>query len=818
MIKNGKSADKPPKGSSGKKALKAPIGNKKDKKDTAADVTTFDASNMPEFKQLTDNEINTRFETFSRLKSRKKYDRNIADMLNVLNATYDLHVSGVKIPDETLELINEYVVDVIGNVNYYGRRQSCFGSNPNVNAIIKALSNANFKFDPKTALMIMRDDDQFIAPIMKAYNNEFTYDFIVQISPEITKDDIIKKILATQDVHIKFTDKEKTEYLVSPYSNKHLVCVLMEDPCIVITAEIVSNIALTHNIDILKSAIAMGGKLNTSVLEDTCASFVDRIEKVTFVLDNKVSPTKKAFDNIINRDTKREIYRYGSVSNVYRKHSNDPALAIDLLVRYGYVVTYDDLMNALKKKVVINNIERFNMKFDSTYFQVCAEIGMYPYKVDGTNPDIVCLVRECKKACNLTTIRDIINKYNLVPDAACMREACKHKSNLQTIKYLVSKGGKIDLECVKNMANAIRHKTLDYTIDQFIDRYNVVAKDGSVDPPIDPPIDPPVKKDKIDFDLDFDSDSDSDYEVTEDFVNNKWTTVVKAAKKVSKDSKEENGVTDVVTTTTPDNTTTTPVVPAFVSSIPKDFLPSAIVYGRIPSAIRTLLKLTAKNKEMTYVDFRAAMLQYLYTNGMIENKVIKLKEPYLYNGKDTVEMNELNEWSYSLLSAESVVEQDGTKKAKKSRAIKKDVKDDTVSEISEISNEENTQSEIVTVNDIDDEEIEEDDNSSIISEIKSRRARRATASKNKKQEDSSDAKITVGKKTSKVVKAKTTKDNEVSSDTVDLKKVVSKKSAMKKVGGKTNTKVSLKEKSGSKSEESDNDDEEENIVKKVAKK
>ena len=88
---------------------------------------------------------------------------------------------------------------------------------------------------------------------------------------------------------------------------------------------------------------------------------------------------------------------------------------------------------------------------------------------------------------------------------------------------------------------------------------------------------------------------------------------------------------------------------SLISSIPDNFDSMGLIYNRVPTKLKLLLQIDNKSKNMTYLEFRAIMVKYLKNNNLLTSNCIKLKEPFLYNGKDSICMEYINEWVYGLL-------------------------------------------------------------------------------------------------------------------------------------------------------------------------
>lgn len=279
---------------------------------------------------------------------------------------------------------------------------------------------------------------------------------------------------------------------------------------------------------------------------------------------------------------------YDSYRNTrYPYKDSDQSLVIDLLLKYGYQLNYEDVKSALQKKIIIKNIERYNVKFDETYFYICSKIGYYPYTLKNIFPDITCLVNECEKAKNDTFIKKLIEEYNIVPNVECIQRACKLKNNSKTINLLISKGSKVDFTCLKNIMNGYYYNnTISLLLQTFEKDNTITLKDNNV---------------------------------------------VKEEHKINLLSENENKTN-------------------IISIIPSNIRATDNFYHKIPIELIKLLKLNkASNENLSYLDFRKEMLNYLRENKLIDNKNIILREPFLFKGNKSVQITEINEWIYSLL-------------------------------------------------------------------------------------------------------------------------------------------------------------------------
>ena len=118
------------------------------------------------------------------------------------------------------------------------------------------------------------------------------------------------------------------------------------------------------------------------------------------------------------------------------------------------------------------------------------------------------------------------------------------------------------------------------------------------------------------------------------------------------------------------------------SKIPAEFSHTDSVYDKISVALKTTLKLSSANKHINYIDLRRMMMEYLNTNHLIIESKINLVSPFLYNGLNTIQLNEVNEWIYTLLLEDPVkatikYKKITTNNLKKESKQKQDIKSDS---------------------------------------------------------------------------------------------------------------------------------------------
>ena len=234
-----------------------------------------------------------------------------------------------------------------------------------------------------------------------------------------------------------------------------------------ITTTALNNALKANSVDLAISFLQKGVHPDSKSLVNACGTKNDKI--IGMILLCKLTPTNECFKALLPENS-----YYGSIN------ANQTVYMIDMLVQHGYVITYDDVIYALERKQHINNVKRFNIKFDNKFIEKCSHIGYYPYseKDIGVKPTIECLRIECGKQSNIKTIKTLINS-GLKPDIECLRNACKSRSGIVNIRLLIEKHGlKVDVQCLKNLALTIGNKSLSYLLEN-VDFQQASNKDKS---------------------------------------------------------------------------------------------------------------------------------------------------------------------------------------------------------------------------------------------------------------------------------------------------------------------------------------------------
>lgn len=191
---------------------------------------------------------------------------------------------------------------------------------------------------------------------------------------------------------------------------------------------------------LFKTIVLTGIKIDNDILEYACRYRLYDI--MEFLLSNDIKPTKQCFTNTLQSN--------GYSNAIYEKEN-----CIQLLVKYGYVLTYSDFLEATRNKLTIKNLEKYNFKITQDFLTTCSDVGFYPNygSIIDLVPDSICIENECKRVGNLEKIKKLVSMGCKIT-AKAVENACEHKNNLPTLRYLLQNGGLITTKALINMANS----------------------------------------------------------------------------------------------------------------------------------------------------------------------------------------------------------------------------------------------------------------------------------------------------------------------------------------------------------------------------
>lgn len=302
---------------------------------------------------------------------------------------------------------------------------------------------------------IIKFDQYYLLPILEKNN--------------LINDEFIKSIIASKSVEFisliidKYPDhfKNKLDTIIE-LNNPELIEKILDTKVIPTRNNIIRAIELNMT-DIVITMIKLGVVITKDLLLLACT--LKNKDLIKLFLENKIVPDKACFKEIIFRKNNKHPYNnYYKTSN-YKLDFKIQTELIDILVNYGYIITYEDVLLATENRIFINNIDKFNIKFDTRYTKLCTTIGIYPYDTN-VSPDIECLEIECKKSGNYAQIQSMIKKFKLIPNSCCLENACSVKNNTKTLDILLKYDIAVTKKSLTNLVSPYGVRCFDILLDK----------------------------------------------------------------------------------------------------------------------------------------------------------------------------------------------------------------------------------------------------------------------------------------------------------------------------------------------------------------
>lgn len=240
--------------------------------------------------------------------------------------------------------------------------------------------------------------------------------------------------------------------------------------------------ALPYTKAVVQSLIMRSVKITNEHLTIVCSKC--NIYAIDFVLQTTRLPiTKDNFKGLITSQQYNKI-QVDDSNNYYRKTAYESSWIsgysmekMELLIKYGYKLDYDDVLFAINNSIELPGVERFNIILDKKLLEACWNNDFYPsYPWKCIEPEMI----ELQKACTTRRaklIKSIIQSNKLIPDRKCMENASCFISNQPIYNELVTAGGKPTYKCIKNCAKLLKNTHyLLMLVDDFEKVYNEETK------------------------------------------------------------------------------------------------------------------------------------------------------------------------------------------------------------------------------------------------------------------------------------------------------------------------------------------------------
>lgn len=275
--------------------------------------------------------------------------------------------------------------------------------------------------------------------------------------------DILNEIVQNYPtIHIKLTDKYSAlgltmTYLISKQINRNLDSIRLFDV-----------FKISPNIDTLNIVCKKSMMIFVPIL----------------INNYKVIPEKSTLDICVSKQNDKSYNVIRKILN-YRVLPNSETLramnfgdltnarkVLDLLIQYGLAITFDDVEFLLHNKIILDNLERFNIKYDEKlyflyYINNCWP-SFYASKFN-MNKDILDLHKMCTSIGGRFSQNDIIKflkEKNIKLDRYALDFLITH--NTLVAYQIINK-----YKCVPSPITAYKNMMIEVLVDLAINEYNV---------------------------------------------------------------------------------------------------------------------------------------------------------------------------------------------------------------------------------------------------------------------------------------------------------------------------------------------------------
>lgn len=230
-----------------------------------------------------------------------------------------------------------------------------------------------------------------------------------------------------------------------------------------------------------ESLFDMGLRYSDDILEISC-QFLE-ISLVQQIIDNKVNPSKKCFDCLFY-----DIDVWHPLNNKTYRHNKDQETVtkinkiVRIFISNGYLLTYEDVVVATKKRVIIDMVDSSDIKLDDKFRLLCSELKMYqPYKniiKSYTIESFTALIQ--MKPVNMREIKEYIKK-GVVPTQECLEIACKYFNGRPLIKLLLDSGLDMNIKCVGLVIKHFGNSRVKWIFQEYQHNVNAINKQKPIE-------------------------------------------------------------------------------------------------------------------------------------------------------------------------------------------------------------------------------------------------------------------------------------------------------------------------------------------------
>jgi len=447
-------------------------------------------------------------------------------------------------------------------------------------------------------------------------------------------DDIINNRFENKEYDIEynkilFTDEDilnscsyilHTEKILFKYFKKNNDGIVSED--------ILLNIVSTCTPEIFKRIMDLNDLnynfINEKILFKTCEYL--NYDLIEYLLNFNIKNIDDAINVLMKALKKKYIKLCSNLihNNYYSEYIHDSnkfkiISCIEKLVFYGCYLTYDNILNLTKLRIELSDFEKYNIKFEENFVEVCSDYNFFPYDkhIKHTTKSLEI---ECSKDRSISHLKKILeNNPNLKLTQKCLENACTIKTNAPIINYILYNS---EINCNHRcLINIIKSNISKQYVLNLIDNYAYIYKKEQDELEM-------LRKENIELKNKLSNLNPSKKKKT-DFISDDFLIKDNIECKIDKLSIEDP-----------------------VEDFKLKVIPNTFEYNNKLNWNSKILKELDISSDLSFIGFRNILIKYILKNKLLKQNKIYLNDKLKYILKNNIEkisFRNLNNFIYNLV-------------------------------------------------------------------------------------------------------------------------------------------------------------------------
>ncbi|AYV76451.1 MAG: SWIB/MDM2 domain protein [Terrestrivirus sp.] len=168
------------------------------------------------------------------------------------------------------------------------------------------------------------------------------------------------------------------------------------------------------------------------------------------LLSYKLLPDRKCFELICESIKRTDLF-----SNLEYEGPDEIQLYLNDVIKifftHGFVIDSECIAYALKRNLVISDLEDYDIKYDETLFKLCEQLNVFPDEYKDKKDKKLVKLSEMFAKNKIDKINTYMKKFNVTPDTVCFKNAFKNP-NL-TAKHIIDLGYNPSMKDIVNIDN-----------------------------------------------------------------------------------------------------------------------------------------------------------------------------------------------------------------------------------------------------------------------------------------------------------------------------------------------------------------------------